>query len=99
MAFRSAMTIPGTVVLDVRTPQEYASGHIPGAVNIDVSASDFAARVAALDRSTPYAVYCRTGNRSSAALTQMADLGFTQAYHLGGGIQAWADASGPIITP
>lgn len=96
--FAAAMKRPGTVVLDVRTPQEFAEGHLPGAINIDVSAADFASRVAALDKSTPYAVYCRSGNRSAAALEVMKGQGFTNAYHLGGGIGAWSSAGGEVVT-
>jgi rhodanese-related sulfurtransferase len=96
--FASAMKRPGTVVLDVRTPAEFAEGHLPGAVNIDVSAADFASRVAALDKSAPYAVYCRSGNRSAAALEVMKGQGFTGAYHLGGGITAWKSAGGEVVT-
>lgn len=72
-AFADLADSPGVVVLDVRTPEEFASGHIPDAVNIDVSASDFASRVGALDADTSYAVYCRTGNRSATAMQIMQD--------------------------
>lgn len=96
--FAAAMKRPGTVVLDVRTPAEFAEGHLPGAVNIDVSAADFASRVAALDKATPYAVYCRSGNRSAAALEVMKEQGFSAAYHLGGGITAWQSAGGEVVT-
>ena len=65
------------VILDVRTPEEFAAGHLPGAINIDVESSDFADRVAGLDESTETLVYCRTGNRSGVATDEMADLGFT----------------------
>lgn len=67
----------GTTVIDVRTPDEYATGHLAGAVNIDVSADTFADQVSALDPAGSYVVYCRSGARSAAAATQMADLGFT----------------------
>ena len=96
--FAAALKRPGTIVLDVRTPAEFAEGHLPGAVNIDVSAADFATRVAALDKTTPYAVYCRYGNRSAAALEVMKGQGFTSAYHLGGGITAWQSAGGEVVT-
>jgi rhodanese-related sulfurtransferase len=97
-AFAAALKRPGTTVLDVRTPEEFASGHLPGAVNVDVSSPDFLARVSALDPTAPYAVYCRSGNRSAAALAEMAQLGFTGAYHLAGGIGAWQGAGGEVVT-
>ncbi len=96
--FAAALKRPGTVVLDVRTPAEFEQGHLPGAVNVDVSAADFASRIAALDKNAPYAVYCRSGNRSAAALDAMKGQGFTNAYHLGGGIGAWQSAGGEVVT-
>lgn len=96
--FAAALTAPNTVVLDVRTPAEFASGHLPDAVNIDVQSADFAAQLAGLDKNVPYAVYCRSGNRSQVALDVMEGAGFTHAYHLGGGIGAWQQAGGQIVT-
>lgn len=95
-AFAAAMAIPGTVVLDVRTPAEFASGHLAGAVNIDIEAADFDARIGSMAKAVPYAVYCRSGNRSGVALARMSQLGFTHAYHLAGGIGAWQKAGLPI---
>ena len=94
-AFAAALQRPGTVVLDVRTAAEFADGHLPAAINIDVNAADFSTKVGALDKNVPYAVYCRSGNRSATALRVMEGLGFTGAYHLGGGIGAWTAAGGP----
>ncbi len=96
--FAAAIKRPGTVVLDVRTPQEYAAGHLEGARLLDISAADFATRLGALDRKAPYAVYCRSGNRSATALATMRQLGFTTAYHLGEGISAWTAAGLPVVT-
>ena len=67
-------------------------------VNIDIASPAFAAQVAALDPSAPYAVYCRSGNRSASALAEMAAVGMTGAYHLGGGIGAWQSAGGEVVT-
>ena len=72
--FSTAMKKPGTIVLDVRTPAEYASGHLPQAQNIDIEAADFATRTAALDKKATYAVYCHSGNRSGVAMEQMLSL-------------------------
>ncbi len=95
--FAAAIKLPDTTILDVRTPAEFAEGHLPGAVNIDVNSPDFTTAIADLDKTTPYAVYCRSGNRSATALRIMADQGFTGAYHLGGGIGAWSQAGGDIV--
>ncbi len=95
--FAEALKRPGTVVLDVRTAEEYAAGHLPGAINIDVSGPDFAASVGALDPTASYALYCRSGNRSGVAMQAMQGMGFTNVYHLSGGINAWTAAGGDIV--
>jgi rhodanese-related sulfurtransferase len=77
------------VLLDVRTPKEYATSHIPGAVNIDVQASSFRKNVEALDRSKTYLLYCRSGNRSSTAMDIMRSMGFGKIAQITGGITAW----------
>jgi phage shock protein E len=94
--FSTAMKAPGTVVLDVRTPAEFASGHLPQAQNFDIEGADFAAKIAALDKSATYAVYCHSGNRSGVALEQMAAAHFTHVYDLAGGIGAWQTMGGPM---
>ncbi|WP_203567747.1 rhodanese-like domain-containing protein [Aestuariimicrobium ganziense] len=96
--FVEAMKAPGTVVLDVHTPAEFGQGHLEDAINIDVEAADFSSRVGALAKDVPYAVYCRSGNRSGVAVRQMTDQGFTSTYHLAGGISAWQAAGLPVVT-
>ena len=86
------------VVLDVRTPEEFAEGHLEGAVLVDFYAADFAEQLAALDTDVPYLVYCRSGNRSGQALGVMEQLGFASAVDVDGGIVAWADAGLPVTT-
>jgi rhodanese-related sulfurtransferase len=86
----------GLVVLDVRTPEEYAAGHITGSDNIDFYAPDFLDRLDALDKDAPYFVYCRSGNRSATTIEAMRDLGFTEVYELGGGVVTWAEAGYPL---
>ena len=95
--FAAALKRPGTVVLDVRTPAEFAQGHLPGAVNIDIS-GDFAGGMSRLDPTAPYAVYCHSGNRSAAAVQAMTSVGFTDVYDLAGGILAWQKAGGEVVT-
>ncbi len=89
----------GVTIVDVRTPSEYAEGHLDGAVNIDVQdAAGFTAALEDLDPAAPYVVYCRSGNRSAAATAQMVDVGFTDVTDAGG-LQAAADATGlEIVT-
>ncbi len=75
-------------MIDVRTPQEFAAGHIEGALNINVESPDFAAQIAALDPDGTYAVYCRSGNRSRVAMQQMEQAGLANVFGLEGGIGA-----------
>lgn len=96
-AFAAAMVRPDTILLDVRTTAEFAEGHLAGARNPDVESPDFETKVAALDRKVPYAVYCRSGNRSATAVEIMRGLGFTSTYHLGGGIGAWQASGRPVV--
>ena len=96
--FAAAAKLPDTVLLDVRTPAEFAEGHLPGAVNIDVESPDFAQQISGLDQSKAYAVYCRSANRSKVAMTAMQQAGFTQLYDLAGGINAWKSAGGEVVT-
>ena len=88
-----------TVIIDVRTPGEFASGHLEGAVNIDIQSPDFAAQVMELDKDGEYFIYCRSGNRSGQAISQMDKMGFTDMTN-GGGVQQASDLSGiDIVTP
>jgi phage shock protein E len=81
-------------VIDVRTPAEYADGHIAGAQNMDVESGDFAAQISTLDKSAPYLVYCRSGRRSAEAAAQMAAAGFTDVVD-GGGMADLVAAGAP----
>ena len=88
-----------TVIIDVRTPAEFASGHLEGAINIDVQSADFAAQVMELDKDGDYFIYCRSGNRSGQAISQMSQMGFTDMTN-GGGVSQASDMSGiEIVTP
>lgn len=89
---------PGITVIDVRTAAEYASGHLAGAVNIDVSDDGFDAKVGELAKDGTYLVYCHSGNRSAAAADRMADLGFTTIYNLTGGVTDWQANGGALVT-
>ncbi len=96
--FAKQAQTPGVTVVDVRTPAEYAAGHIQGAINIDVEGSSFNADIAKLDKTRTYAVYCHSGRRSGIATSAMADAGFTSIYNLDGGILSWQAAGGPLVT-
>jgi rhodanese-related sulfurtransferase len=77
------------VILDVRTPKEYADGHIAGAVNVDWNSKDFAEKVGALDKSKTYLVHCAVGGRSARACEKLSKMEFPHLYNLEGGITAW----------
>ena len=85
--FRASLSDDVTI-LDVRTPQEFAEGHLARAVNLDVSSPDFAQQVSELDPEGTYAVYCRSGNRSRTAMAVMQDAGLSDVFGLEGGIGA-----------
>ena len=84
------------VALDVRTPEEFAEGHIAGATNINFMDKDFATQVGKLDRDKVYLVHCASGGRSKRCLPQLKQLGFKLIYHLDGGFSAWEEAGKPV---
>ncbi len=84
-------TTPDAVLLDVRTPREFSSGHIDTAVNIDIEDPSFATEIKKLDTSKTYFVYCRSGNRSAQAVSLMKSLGITHMYELRGGLMSNVD--------
>ncbi len=86
------------VILDVRTPEEFAEGHVDGAVLLDFYREDFAEQLAALDPDVSYVLYCRSGNRSGQTRTLMSDLGFTDVEDVEGGIVNWQSAGLPVVT-
>jgi rhodanese-related sulfurtransferase len=87
----------GPILLDVRTPAEYASGHIAGATELDYYSKDFKAGANKLDKTKPVFVYCASGVRSNAAVGVLKDLGFKEIYDLRGGIRSWAQSGKATI--
>lgn len=77
---------PGALLLDVRTPEEYRSGHIPGSRNLPLDALQGIA-TAAPDKGTPLYVYCRSGARSKQAVTLLQRMGYTRVTNIGGILQ------------
>jgi len=85
------------VVIDIRTAEEHAAGHIaPTHLVLDYYAPDFKEKLAALDKGGKYLLYCRSGRRTGAALLTMKDLGFSDIHDIEGGITAWAAAGLPV---
>lgn len=87
---------PAYAILDVRTPEEYTTGKLPGAVNVDVESPSFDAALARLDKDKYYFVYCHTGNRSARATARMHEAGFKHVYDIQGGIAAWRSQGLPV---
>jgi rhodanese-related sulfurtransferase len=87
---------PSFALLDVRTPVEFATGHLQAASNIDAAASNLRHRLATLPRGRSYIVYCRNGTRSSDVAGTMHAMGFTHVYDVQGGLDAWAQAGLPV---
>ena len=86
----------GAVLIDVRQPDEYAEGHLSGARLLNVlDEATFEAGIAALDKSKPYFIYCRSGRRSHSAAVKMKAIGLNVT-DLKGGITAWEAAGKPI---
>ena len=96
--FQKKSAESGVVTIDVRSAGEFYTGHIEGAINIDVEGMTFDSDVAQLDKTKTYAVYCHSGRRSGIAVGKMADAGFTALFNLDGGIQAWQAAGLPLVT-
>ena len=76
-------------ILDIRTPKEFTKGHIKGAINIDFHSETFKSEIEKLDRTKSYLVHCRSGGRSSKALTLMKKLGFDSILHMKDGYLGW----------
>ena len=95
--FSQKITEPGVIILDVRTPEEFASGHIQGAVNIDFNSGDFANEITRLNPSETYAIYCRSGSRSGQAASIMHVAGFHDVSNLNGGVVDWTNDGLPLV--
>ncbi len=96
--FSKKITESGVVILDVRTPGEYAEGYIEGARMIDFQGGSFETEIASLDKNATYAVYCRSGNRSGQAVKIMQDAGFLNLFNLEGGVIDWANQGMPLVS-
>jgi rhodanese-related sulfurtransferase len=87
--YKVAIAKSDVVIVDVRTPEEFAQGAVPNAQNINVTNASFEIEIQKLDKTKPVYVYCRSGARSQTAAKKMAALGFTEIIDLKGGYLAW----------
>ena len=87
---------PDFVIIDVRTPEEFAEGHIENVINLDYYSETFRDELNKLDKNKMYLIYCRSGNRSGKALNIMEELNFREVYNMSGGIIEWKAKELPI---
>ncbi|RAK25186.1 rhodanese-related sulfurtransferase [Flavobacterium aquaticum] len=95
--YEKNMAQPDVQLVDVRTPVEFSEGHLENAINIDVTADDFDAKVASLDKEKPVMVYCKSGGRSAKASARLKELGFKTITDLEGGITNWKSENKPVV--
>ncbi len=93
-AFKNAIAQGKAGLVDVRTPAEYAAGHLQGSINVDWTADDYQANFAKLDKAMPLLLYCHSGGRSEQALEYLIEKGY-RVQHLVGGYAAWKKAGYP----
>ena len=87
-----------TIVIDVRTPEEFDSGHLAGALNINWESAEFMQAVDVLDKSANYVLYASSGNRAEQALDMMASMGFTNVQNIGSVDEAAATTGLAVVT-
>jgi rhodanese-related sulfurtransferase len=91
---RQAKHDPALLLLDVRTPEEFAAGHVPGAVNIPHD--QVSARLGEVPKDKDVVLYCRSGHRASLAATVLAKAGYTHLSHLDGDMNGWVEKGRPV---
>jgi len=96
--FAKKITDSSVTLVDVRTPGEFVSGHIAGAINVDFESGNFEQAIQKLDKTKKYAVYCRSGNRSGQATALMVKDGFKAVFNLEGGVIDWSGAGQALVT-
>lgn len=95
--FKSLNSVEDIQLIDVRTIEEYNSGYIDGALNIDFYKFSFIDSINVLDKSKTTVVYCKSGNRSSKSALMMKSLGFKNVYNLKEGMNGWVSNRNEII--
>jgi len=87
---------PDFIIIDVRTPEEFAVGHLESALNTNLNSGNFSADINKLDKNKTYLIYCRSGSRSAKAASIMEDLGFREVNDMGG-ITDWTAEGFPVV--
>ena len=83
------------IIIDVRTPREFSSGHVKNALNLNISSDNFKAKLEKLDKNKTYLFYCRIGVRSRRALYMAKEMGFNRIYNMLGGMLDWKKVNHP----
>lgn len=89
--FKDLLSVSGVQIVDVRTPEEVASGKIEGAINVNFYDSDFEDKMSTFVKDKPVMVYCKAGGRSGKTAAMLKDLGFLEVYDLEGGYSNWSE--------
>jgi len=85
------------ILLDVRTNDEFNSGHIENSLNIDYFSDEFYINVDKLDKNIPIILYCRSGRRSGLSANKIKKLGFKEIYNLEGGVLEWIEQGNVVV--
>ena len=94
-----AQALDGALWIDIREPDEWEQGHLPGAVHIPRGNLESRVERAAPDKTRPVVLYCAVGNRSAFAARTLAERGYTQVHSLAGGIEDWKRDGLEIVMP
>jgi rhodanese-related sulfurtransferase len=92
----SSQVIGNPVIIDVRSPEEYAAGHLQQAINIDVNTPSFIDNIDLLDKNLTYIVYCKSGYRSDSARDIMKGFMIPYTINMTGGYDQWVAAGFPV---
>ena len=84
------------IILDVRTPREFKSGHIEKAILLDYYSKTYTDELTRLDKTKTYLIYCRSGNRSGKTLNLIKNMGFSRVYNMDKGINGWRSKGFPV---
>ena len=84
------------IIIDVRTPREFKSGHIEKAILLDYYSKTYTDELKRLDKTKTYLIYCRTGNRTGKTLTLIRNMGFSRVYNMAQGIRGWRSKGFPV---
>jgi len=87
---------PDFIILDVRTPREFKSGHIEKAILLDYYSKMYTEELKKLDKTKTYLIYCRSGNRTGKTLNLIKDMGFSRVYNMDKGIKGWRSKGFPV---